>query len=86
MGWVSVFLEITETSSAKHSIVVCLYIKKQHKLYVHVFISVVYTITHPETTENNTVSQTELLKKLSPHREAVRSLINITGMFSLYEG
>ena len=46
------------------------------KLYV---FSVVYTISHHESTEDNETSKIELVKKLSPHREAVRSLINITG-------
>ena len=46
--------------------------------------SVVYTISQHESPEENTLSKIELVKKLSPHREAVRSLINITGMLKIH--
>lgn len=39
---------------------------------------IVYTVTQPECQENRNDQKMELVKKLSPHREAVRSLVNIT--------
>ena len=49
--------------------------------YTHVitFVSVVYSITQRDGGEGEADKQIKLVKKLSPHREALRSLINIAG-------